>query len=188
MISKRLFLVLAVAAAVGACAPPPAPAAVGGPFSLVDHNGRAVDQSLLEGKWSAIYFGFTYCPDACPATLQVLAEAQKKLGPQGDKLQVILLSVDPERDTPALLRTYLDNPAFPKGTIGLTGTPQQVDAAAKAYKAYYKKVGEGDDYTMDHASMTYLMDPKGRFSRIIGHGTSPEETARIISEAMAGKT
>ena len=191
MISKRLFLVLAATAAAAACAPakPPAqPAAVGGPFSLVDQNGRAVNEKLLEGKWSAIYFGFTYCPDACPATLQVLAEAQKLLGPKADRLQVILLSIDPERDTPALLRTYLDNPAFPKGTIGLTGTPQQVDAAAKAYKAYYKKSGEGDDYTMDHASMTYLMDPKGRYSRIIAHGTSPEETARLISEAMAGRS
>ena len=110
MISKRLSLVLAVAAAVGACAPPPAPAAVGGPFSLVDHNGRAVDQSLLEGKWSAIYFGFTYCPDACPATLQVLAEAQKKLGPQGDMLQVILLSVDPEswRQEIPLIEAHFD--------------------------------------------------------------------------------
>lgn len=187
MISKRLLLALAAITAVAACAPPAPPAAIGGPFSLVDQNGRAVDQSLLQGKWSAIYFGFTYCPDACPATLQVLAEAQKKLGPKADRLQVILLSIDPERDTPELLKTYLDNPAFPKGTIGLTGTPQQVDAAAKAYKAYYKKVGEGDDYTMDHASMTYLMDPKGRYSGIIAHGTSPDETARIISDAMAGR-
>lgn len=188
MISRRVLLTLALIVAVCGCAPPPAPAVIGGPFQLIDQHGRPVDQSLLEGKWSAIYFGFTYCPDACPATLQGLAEAQKILGPKAGRLQVILLSIDPERDTPTLLKTYLDNPAFPKGVIGLTGTPPQVAAAAKAYKAYYKKVGEGDDYTVDHASMTYLMDPKGRYSRIIAHGTSPEETARIISDAMAGRS
>jgi len=183
MFSKRSFLFLTLALA--ACSPPPPPASsVGGPFTLVDQTGRTVDQSILNGKWSAIFFGFTYCPDICPATLQVLAEAKAKLGTKADKLQVVLVSVDPERDTPSLLKTYLDNPAFPPGTIGLTGSPEQVAAAAKAYKVFYEKAGTGEDYLINHVSIVYLMDPKGRFSRPIAHGTSPDETARIISEAM----
>ena len=188
MTCRRLLLTGALAGLAAACAPPPQqPAAVGGPFSLVDQNGRPANEQILEGKWTALYFGFTYCPDACPATLQSLAEAKREMGRKGDRLQVILLSVDPERDTPALLKTYLDNAAFPPNTIGLTGSPEQVAAAAKAYKVYYRKVGEGEDYTVDHASMVFLMDPKGRFSKIIGHGTPPAEMARIIAEAMGGR-
>lgn len=118
-------------------------ALVGGPFKLVDQDGRAVDQSILDGKWSVVFFGFTYCPDVCPTTMQTLAAAKQQLGPKGDKLQVVFVSVDPERDTPAQLKTYLSNEIYPKGTIGLTGTPEQVAAAAKAYRVYYRKNGEG---------------------------------------------
>ena len=186
MVSKRLFLFSALA--LGACRPEPPPAAIGGPFTLVDQDGRAVDERVLQGKWTAIYFGFTYCPDFCPATLQVLKEAKQRLGRRGDNLQVVLISVDPERDTPALLKTYLQNEAFPEGTIGLTGTPEQVAAAAKAYRVFYRKAGTGEDYTVDHASLVYLMDPKGRYDRVIANGTSPEETARIIGDAMSGRS
>ena len=186
MLSKRSLILAAAAGLLAARSPPePPPAAIGGPFKLVDQNGRPVDQSILNGKWTAIYFGFTYCPDACPTTLQALAEARKKLGRRAEDLQVALISVDPERDTPAQMKLYLDNQAFPPGTIGLTGTPEQVAHAAKSFKVYYKKVGEGADYTVDHASIVYLMDPKGRFVQVIGHGTSPDDMARIIGQAMA---
>lgn len=186
MITKRSLLAVAAATVIAGCTPKaPPPAAIGGPFQLVDQNGRTVDQSILDGKWTAIYFGFTYCPDACPTTLQALAEAQKKLGGKARNFQVMLISVDPERDTPAALKTYLDNQVFPQGAIGLTGTPEQIAAVAKEYKVYYKKVPNGDSYTVDHASLIYLMDPKGRFAQVIGHGTPPDDIARIVRDTMA---
>lgn len=165
----------------------PAPAAVGGPFQLVNQDGRPVDETILKGKWSVVFFGFTYCPDVCPMTLQVLADAKARLGKKGDRLQVVFISVDPERDRPEALKAYLKSPAFPPGAIGLTGTQAQVTAATKAYRAYAKKVGEGPGYQMQHTSAVYLMNPKGRFSRVLAYGMSPEEMARQISEAMAGR-
>ncbi len=162
----------------------PAPAAVGGPFQLVDQHGKPADEALLKGKWTVVFFGFTYCPDVCPTTLQALAAAQQQLGPKADKLQVVFISLDPARDTPEQLKTYLGSEIFPKGIIGLTGTPEQVAAAAKAYRVYFKKNGEGADYLVDHSTAAYLMDPKGRFDRVIPFGVSPEEIARQISEAM----
>lgn len=159
-------------------------AMVGGPFKLVDQDGKPVDEKILKGKWTAVFFGFTYCPDVCPTTMQVLASAQQQLGPKADQLQVVFISVDPERDTPEQLKTYLSNEVFPKGAIGLTGTPEQVAAAAKAYRVYYKKNGEGSDYLIDHSTPAYLMNPKGQFDRVLPYGISPEETARQISDAM----
>lgn len=162
----------------------PAPAVVGGPFQLVDQHGKPADESLLKGKWTVVFFGFTYCPDVCPTTLQALAAAQQQLGPKADRLQVVFISLDPARDTPAQLNTYLSSETFPKGIVGLTGTPEQVAAAAKAYRVYFKKNGEGADYLIDHSTAAYLMDPKGRFDRVIPFGVSPEEIAHQISEAM----
>ena len=159
-------------------------ALVGGPFQLVDQDGRPVDEKILNGKWSAVFFGFTYCPDVCPTTMQALGAAKRQLGPKGDKLQVVFITVDPERDTPAQLKTYLSNEVFPQGTIGLTGSPEQVAAAAKAYRVYYKKNGEGDGYLVDHSTAAYLMNPKGRYDRVLPFGISPEEIAHQISEAM----
>lgn len=166
-------------------APPPA-GAVGGPFHLTDQNGRAVDEKLLNGKWSVVFFGFTYCPDACPTTLALLGRTLDQLGPNAAKVQVVFVSVDPERDTPAALKAYLSSATFPRGTIGLTGTPAQVAAVAKAYKVYYAKSGSGADYTIDHSTLIYLMDPKGRFSRIIPYGLTPEEVKKQIADAMRG--
>ena len=152
-------------------------AAGGGPFHLTDQNGRRVDQHLLDGKWSAVFFGYTYCPDVCPTNLQTMAAAQDRLGPKAKDLQVIFISIDPQRDTPKALKDYLSSKAFPKGTIGLTGTPAEVDQAAKAYKAYYAKVGDGADYTMDHSTATYLMNPKGEYVRVIPYALSPDQVA-----------
>jgi protein SCO1 len=159
---------------------------VGGPFELVDQTGKRVDEKILKGKWSAVFFGYTYCPDVCPTTMQALAAAQDQLGPKAKDFQVVFVSIDPARDTPEQVKTYLSNEAFPKGAIGLTGSPAQVDAAAKAYRAYYAKRGEGPDYLMDHLSSAYLMDPQGRFDRILPYNIPPEELARQISDAMRG--
>jgi protein SCO1/2 len=184
-IRRRTAIGLIAAAALAGCAKSERPA-VGGPFHLIDQNGRAVDESMLKGKWSLVFFGYTFCPDVCPTTLTSLAAAQDRLGPKAKKLQVVFVTVDPARDTPAQLKTYLSSPAFPKGTIGLTGSPEQVDAMTKAYKVYYAKQGEGQDYAMDHSSAVYLMDPKGRFDRVVAYGLTPEEIAKQVADAMRG--
>lgn len=197
MTRKTLILAIALAVlmvgvAVAAWRLSPQPgeargqALVGGDFQLVDQNGRPVDQTLLDGKWSVVFFGFTYCPDICPTTLQSLGYAIDRLGPKAKDLQVVFISVDPERDTPQLIKTYLANDAYPKDVIGLTGTPAQVAAAAKAYRVFYEKAGEGPGYTVNHSTAAYLMDPKGRFNRVLAYGLGPDETAHQIGEAMRG--
>ena len=158
---------------------------VGGDFQLVDQDGRAVDQTLLNGKWSLVFFGFTYCPEFCPTTLAELAAVKQRLGDKADDLQIVFVSVDPERDTPQALKDYLSSDGFPKGTIGLTGSPEQVAQAAKAYRAYYEKVGEGDAYTMNHSLTVYLMGPDGRFRTAVAYGLGPDKSAKIIEDAMA---
>ena len=163
-----------------------APVAVGGPFQLTNQSGARVDQKILKGKWSAVFFGYTYCPEACPTTLTTLAHAIDLLGPKAKDVRVVFVSIDPERDTPAQLKLYLSSQSFPKGTIGLTGSAAEVAAAAKAYHVYYAKSGKGADYTMDHSTALYLMDPDGRFQRVIAYGVTPEEMARQIGDAMRG--
>ncbi len=160
-------------------------ALVGGPFQLVDQNGRPTDQTVLKGKWSAVFFGYTYCPDVCPTTLQALAGAEAKLGDKAANLQVVFITVDPGRDTPAQLKTYLSIPAFPRNTLGLTGTPAQIAAAAKAYRVYYQKEGQGEGYTMAHSSIVYLMNPAGKFVTALTESQTPSEVATQIGDAMA---
>ena len=160
-------------------------AQVGGPFQLVDQEGRPVDESLLEGKWSLVFFGFTYCPDFCPTTLAALEATKQRLGDKAKDLQIIFISVDPERDTPQALEDYLSSDGFPEGVIGLTGTPAQVRAAADAYRAYYQKVGEGEGYTMNHSLTVYLMGPDGTFRTAVAEELGPERSAAIIERAMA---
>ena len=160
-------------------------AQVGGPFQLVDQEGRPVDESLLEGKWSLVFFGFTYCPDFCPTTLAALEATKQRLGDKAKDLQIVFISVDPERDTPQALKDYLSSDGFPEGVIGLTGTPEQVRAAADAYRAYYQKVGEGEGYTMNHSLTVYLMGPDGRFRTAVAEELGPANSARVIERAMA---
>jgi protein SCO1/2 len=159
-------------------------AAVGGPFRLIDQNGRAANQDLLKGKWSAVFFGYTYCPDICPATLTSLKVAKTRLGPKADPLQVVFVTIDPERDTPAQLKSYLSSPAFPQPIVGLTGTPEQIAAIAKAYKVFYRKNGTGSDYLMDHGSAIYLMDPKGQFHSLVSTGQGIDSMTFDIGHAM----
>lgn len=157
----------------------------GGPFQLVDQDGRTVDQSLLEGKWSLVFFGFTYCPDYCPTTLTMLEATKRRLGDRADDLQIVFITVDPERDSPQALKDYLSSDGFPEGVIGLTGTPQQIADVARAYGAPYEKVGEGEGYTMNHGLTIYLMGPDGRFRAPLGHDLGPERAAGVIERVMA---
>jgi protein SCO1/2 len=158
-------------------------ALIGGPFQLVNQDGRTVDQTILNGKWSAVFFGYTYCPDVCPTSLQALAQAKTMLGAAGKDLQVVFISVDPERDTPAQMKAYLASPAFPQPTLGLTGSAAQVAAAAKAYRAYYQKQGSGEGYAVNHSAIIYLMNPEGKFDRVIAQSLTPAEMATQIRQA-----
>lgn len=166
----------------GILGPPSQAAAIGGPFRLADQTGKAVDQRLLKGRWSAVFFGFTYCPEACPTTLFALGETEKLL--HAKDFQTVFISVDPERDTPAKLTAYLSNTAFPRAAVGLTGTADQVAAAARAYHVFYQKAGEGAGYTINHSTVTYLMSPRGRFVCVIPYGASPQVMAKMIQTAM----
>ena len=157
---------------------------VGGDFQLVNQDGQPVDQTILNGKWSLVFFGFTYCPDYCPTTLGVLNAVQERMGDKAEDLQIVFISIDPERDTPQMLKDYLSSDGFPDGVIGLTGTPEQVARAAKAYRAFYQKVGEGEGYTMNHGLTVYLMGPDGKFRSAVAHDLGPSRTATLIENAM----
>jgi protein SCO1/2 len=158
-------------------------AAIGGPFHLVDQRGRPVDEKVLKGKWSAVFFGFTYCPEACPTTLFALGQTEKLLNAKD--FQTVFVSVDPARDTPAKLSAYLSNSAFPRAALGLTGSSDQVADVAKAYHVFYQKAGEGPDYTINHSTITYLMSPRGQFVCVIPYGAPPDVMAKMIKSAMA---
>jgi protein SCO1/2 len=162
----------------------PAGPQLGGAFHLVDQNGRPADQSILNGKWTAVFFGYTYCPDVCPTTLQTLGAAEKAMGPAAKDFQIVFVTVDPQRDTPAQLKDYLSSAAFAPGVIGLTGTSDQIGAITKAYGVYYEKAGDGASYAVNHSSAIYLMNPKGRFDSVLAYGMTPQETRDAILHAM----
>lgn len=148
---------------------------IGGPFRLTSHEGKPFTEADLKGKPFAVFFGFTHCPEVCPTTLYDLTQDLAALGADADRLRVAFVTVDPEQDTPDLLKTYLSS--FDPRIVGLTGTPEEIAAVAKAYKIYYRKVPTDSGYTMDHSATIFLMDSKGDF-----YGTSnfqePEETRR----------
>ncbi|MEN5052889.1 SCO family protein [Brevundimonas sp. LPMIX5] len=157
---------------------------VGGPFTLTDQDGQAVTEKMLEGKWSLVFFGFTYCPDYCPTTLGVLNAVQERMGDKAKDLQIVFISIDPERDTPQMLKDYLSSDGFPDDVIGLTGTPEQVAQVAREYRAFYQKVGEGEGYTMNHGLTVYLMGPDGKFRSAVAHDLGPSRTVTLIENAM----
>lgn len=181
-----LLILATIAARLGAFSAPVTADVVGGPFQLVDQTGRPVDEKVLKGKWSVVFFGYTYCPDVCPGTLQALRAATDQLGPAGKDLRIVFVSVDPGRDTPETIRNWLDAQDLPEGTLGLTGTPQQVAAAARAYRVVYQIQGEGTGYLVNHSTAAYLMSPRGRFERVLAYGLTPEQMADQIRKAMRG--
>jgi protein SCO1/2 len=152
------------------------PSAVGGPFRLVDQNGAVVTEDALKGKPSLVFFGFTHCPDVCPTTLFDVSQVYKALGRDGDKVGAFFVSVDPERDTPDILKEYLSS--FDPHLRGLTGEPNAVAAMEKAYRVYSKKVPlDAGGYTMDHTALVYLMDKNGRFVAPFNLKRKPEDSA-----------
>jgi protein SCO1 len=138
-------------------------AAIGGPFKLTDQNGKEFTDQDLKGRPFLVFFGFTHCPDVCPTALFEVSEILRKLGPDADRTRALFITVDPERDTPAVIKDYLSS--FDPRLIGLTGDAAAIAAVAKAYRVYFKKVplDQGGGYTMDHTAIVYLMDKEGRF-------------------------
>ncbi len=163
-------------------------ALVGGPFSLVDQTGKRVSDADFRGRYLLVFFGYTYCPDVCPAALQVISAALDKLGPAGDVITPVLITIDPARDTAEKMGAYVKS--FHPRFVGLTGTPAEVSAAIKAYRVYAKKVPDERnpaDYTMDHSSIVYLMGPNGGLVAFSPEITKADVLADQLRKGLAFK-
>jgi protein SCO1/2 len=158
---------------------------IGGAFTLVDENGQTVTDQTYRGKWLLVFFGFTHCPDVCPTALNDIALTLDQVGPLSERVQPLFVTVDPERDTPEMIKDYTD--AFHPSIVGLTGTPAQIADVAKTYRVYYKKAPQGDDYTMDHSGITYVMTPDGKFAAHFSPRTPIDAMAAKLRGLVTGK-
>lgn len=158
---------------------------IGGPFSLIDQDGRTVDESILAGKYNLVYFGFTFCPAICPTELQKMNVVLGQLGPLAGQVQPVFITIDPERDTPAVMKTYVAQ--FNPRLIGLSGSVDNVQAALKAYKVYARKVDDPamTEYTMDHSSYIYFIGPDGALLGMYGMTSKPSQIVDEIRAALA---
>jgi cytochrome oxidase Cu insertion factor (SCO1/SenC/PrrC family) len=157
-------------------------------FSLVDHTGKPVTDEDFAGTWQLVFFGFTYCPDVCPTTLNDVSVVLEELGNDAEKVTPLFISVDPERDTPEVMAEYVAN--FDPRIVGLTGSPEQIKQAARAFRAYYAKVdqeGASDGYTMDHSAFLYLMDPEGAYATHFSLSAEPVTVADKIRAYLTGE-
>jgi protein SCO1/2 len=158
-------------------------AAIGGPFALTDQNGRVETDRQLHGRWVLLYFGYTYCPDVCPTTLALMANAVDKLGVKADRVVPVFITIDPERDKPGVLKTYLA--AFGPRFIGLTGNAAQIASVAHAYRVYYAKHPlPGGTYSVDHSSAIYLLDPNGKFVKAYDDQSGAAAIAADLNSLM----
>ncbi len=159
---------------------------IGGPFILVDQNGKTVTEADFAGRYMMVFFGYTFCPDVCPTAMQAVTDALDLLGPAGEKIDPVFISIDPERDTPAVMKSFVEN--FHPRLTGLTGSLEQIADVAKAYKVYFGKVREKDapedEYMMNHSSVIYVMGPDGKFVTHFTHGTTPETMAEKLKELV----
>jgi protein SCO1/2 len=171
-------------AAPGGTANSTGKALIGGPFSLVDQTGKRVTEKDYLGKPMLVYFGYTSCPDVCPAGLQVIAAALDKLGAKADQITPLFITLDPERDTPEVLGQYVKS--FHARLVGLSGSAEDVAAVAKAYRVYFKKVADDAHpgrYTLDHSSYMYLMDASGAFAKPFPHTVGVDQLAEELAKA-----
>jgi protein SCO1/2 len=153
--------------------------AIGGQFQLIDQNGKPFSDANLKGKWHLIFFGYTHCPDACPTALNEMSLALDRLGIKRDEVGVVFITVDPERDTPDVLKSYVQS--FDAPIVALTGSPEAVAQAAKAYRVFYAKHPRTDgDYDMDHSAVIYVMNPEGRFTATF----TPDSSADAIVQRL----
>ena len=162
-------------------------ATIGGPFTLVATNGQNVSDQTYRGKWVLIYFGYTYCPDACPTALNSISVALEKLGSDASNLQPLFVTVDPKRDTRDVMAAYMKS--FDSRILGLTGTKDEIAGVIRQYHLYVsqdKSESEGDDYFVSHSSYIYLMNPQGKFVDVIPGGAAGNEIAVWLRKEMAG--
>jgi protein SCO1/2 len=157
---------------------------IGGPFTLTDQHGATVTEAALKGHPSALFFGYTYCPDVCPTTLLDMSNYLKQLGPDGDKLKVYFVTVDPERDTEAQMANYLS--LFDPRITGLTGSPPAVEQMLKAYRIYWKKIPDGSGgYSMDHSASVYLLDRNGDLTSTLDYQEKPDVALAKLKKLIA---
>jgi protein SCO1/2 len=154
-------------------------------FRLTDADGRERTLADYQGKAVLMYFGFVQCPDVCPTALIRAAKVKQLLGADGDKLQVIFITVDPERDTPEVIKAY--TAAFDPSFIGLYGDAKRTRETADEFKVYYKQVPTGSSYTMDHSALSYAFDPQGRLRLALRHEQTAEDYAHDLRQLLAGK-
>jgi protein SCO1/2 len=161
----------------------PGASAIGGPFSLIDQDGKAVTDKDMKGKPFLVFFGYTHCPDVCPTTLFEVSELMRALGKDADRTSALFITVDPERDTAAVMKDYLSS--FDPHLKGATGDQQSIEAAEKAYRVYAKKIPtDNGDYSMDHTALVYLMDKQGRFVAPFSLKRSPQDAAAELRKYM----
>lgn len=160
-------------------------ALIGGPFTLTDHTGKRVTEKDFLGRYTLLFFGYTHCPDICPSALQVIAAALEKLGDKGKAVTPVFVTLDPERDTPEKLASYIQS--FDKTFTGLTGSKEEVAAAAKAYRIYYEVIPDdkiAGEYAIDHAAIIYLMGKDGQFVTHIPHTTNVDQVVDVLNKAI----
>ena len=157
--------------------------AIGGPFTMVDDTGKTVTEADFADKPTAMFFGFTRCPDVCPTTLFELAGLMEKLGPEADKLNYVFVSVDPERDTPEIMHDYIAS--FDERIVGLTGTKEQMAKMAKVYRVYYQRIPTDDGYTMDHTATFYLMDRDNQLAGTLDYHESSDVALQKLKNLIA---
>jgi protein SCO1/2 len=189
---RRIAAFLLLAAFLGGCAPDGprftgsdvTGSSFGKDFALVDHTGKPRSLADYKGKAIVIFFGYTQCPDVCPTTMSTLAEAMQQLGPDADRVQVLFVTVDPERDTQALLSEYV--PAFDKRFAGLRGDAAATEKVAKEFKVIYQKQpgATPETYTVDHSAGVFVYDPQGRLRVYMSHGQSPQAYVHDLRELL----
>jgi protein SCO1/2 len=160
-------------------------ALIGGPFSLMGADGKPVTDQDFRGRYMLVFFGFTNCPDICPAELQVVSQALDRIGEKAKKVVPVFITLDPERDTPEVVGRYVKS--FGENFVGLSGSPQAIAAAAKAYRVAYSKVENKEspeDYSIDHSALAYLMSPDGKYLAHFTYGTDPEKMAEKLGQYL----
>ena len=187
--------IVLTAFALAGCQPAPPPpafqatditgAAFARDFRLTDHNGQVRTLADFKGQIVAVFFGYTHCPDVCPTTLSDFAAALEQLGPQAERVQVLFVTVDPERDTPELLRQFV--PAFNPRFLGMYTEAEALKRLAREYKVVYQKtsVKAADDYLIDHSAGTFVYDPEGRLRLLMPYGSSPDAIAQDLKTLLA---
>lgn len=171
--------------------PPPQPSGtplIRSEFTLVDHTGRTRTEDDFGGRWQLAFFGFTHCPDVCPTTLSTISQLLDEMGADASKIAPLFITIDPDRDTPEAMAEYVE--AIDPRVIGLTGSPEQINEAARAFRVYFARVGAdgtATDYQMNHSTFVYLMDPLGRYAMHFSHHDDPAALAGRIREFLSGR-